>query len=959
MMLPTLATFEIKCNDREREALLKFKEDIGDVKGVLSSWESDQDCCKWREIRCDNETNHVTALDFRGLITGKISSSLQQHLNHLDLIETVFPIDRPRFEGIISSSLLELQHLNYLDLGNIDLHVTKFPEFIGHLSRLKYLDLSGNDIEGAIPHQLGNLSELQHLHLSGSYSTNLDWLYTLHSLEYLDLSSVNLSQVTNWLQALTKVLSLRELHLRSCDLPEILSSSHPTMNFSSLAILDLSSNSLSPHSIYSWMFNLSGSISYVDLSSNSLQGSIPDAFRNMASLSYLSMNMASLSYLSLSNNQIEGGIPRFFGNLSLETLNLAGNKLDGEFPHFPEVMKNLSERRLKHLGISENRLNGSLPDSITMFSSLIELKLSGNKINGLLPEHFGNLFNLNVLDLSNNQLCGTLPKSIGRLSKLEILNLASNHLEGIISEVNLFNLSMLRELDLSFNSFQFKISSGFVPPFQLESILLANCKQGPQFPEWLRTQHNFSYIDLSGAEISDTIPAWFWDLSSTTLVLLNFSYNQIYGVLPDLTSKFSGRPSVLDLSSNNLEGTLPPLPPSIFTLNLFENRFSGSLESLCNSGALFSLDISDNLLSGKFPDCFQHKGSIFIILNLANNNLSGSIFPVGPECRLESLNLRNNSFGGEFPQSFRSCRDLQVIDLGENKLSGSIPAWIGGNWPSLVILSLRSNELYGEVPSSICHMKQLQILDLSLNKINGTIPKCFNNLTAMAQERSLITTITLSYPSFLFGRGFHVESAFIMWKRVESEYKNILGLVKFIDLSSNHLTGGIPNEITSLVGLFGLNLSTNFINGFIPPQIGGLHLLNFLDLSRNNLSGGIPISFSQLTHLGVLDLSYNNLSGRIPSSTQLQTFNVSVYTGNSGLCGKPVTDTCPGDEVITRTPEKTGDHDEEDTFITSGFYISLGLGFVFGFLGICGSLLLNKSWRHKIFKVDSVHHWLY
>ncbi|KAG8386470.1 hypothetical protein BUALT_Bualt03G0152000 [Buddleja alternifolia] len=905
MLPPLLATFEIQCIDRERQALLKFKQDLGDVAGVLSSWESHQDCCKWRGIRCDNETNHVTALDF-----SRLTDSARWHV----------------FDGEISSSLLELQHLNHLDLSDILLTATKikFPEFIGHLSRLKYIDLSGGvGFEGAIPQQLGNLSELQHLDLGGSYyvyTTSLDWLYTLHSLEYLDLSGVNLSQVTNWLPALAKVPSLRELHLSVCHLPEIiLSSSRPTMmNFSSLAILDLSRNYLSPHSIYSWMFNLSGSISYVDLSSNSLQGSIPDAFQNIPSLSYLDM----------SYNEIEGGIPRLFGNLSLlETLNLAYNNLYGEFPHFPEVMKNLFERKLKHLDISWNRLNGSIPEDI------------------------GNLFNLKFLDLSDNRLSGTLPESIGRLSKLEVLYLRSNHLEGIISEVHLFNLSMLRELDLSFNSFQFKINSCFVPPFQLESIQLANCTQGPQFPEWLRTQHNFSDIDMSRAQISDTIPAWFWDLSSVGLSFLNFSHNHLYGKLPDLTSKFFPHHALLDLSSNNLEGTLPLLPPSNWSLNLSQNRFSGSLESLCNSGDLSHLDVSDNLLTGQFPDCFQHIGSSFITLNLANNNLSGSIFPVSSHCYLQSLNLRNNSFAGELLQSLRDC-NLQVIDLGKNKLSGSIPAWIGDNWSDLVVLSLRSNDLYGEIPSSICHMTQLQILDLSLNKINGTIPKCLNNLTAMAQEQS--STLTISYGMITpNGRSLKLDyddSAIIMWKGVESEYKSTLRLVKTIDLSRNHLTGEIPNEITSLVGLVSLNLSRNFIAGSIPPQIGQLHLLDFLDLSGNKLSGVIPMSLSHLTYIGVLNLSYNNLSGRIPSSTQLQSFDVSAYKGNSGLCGPPMTNTCPGDEVILN-PEKTGHHDEEDTLITTGFYISLGLGFVFGFWGTCGSLLFKKSWRHTFFKV--------
>ena len=72
-----------------------------------------------------------------------------------------------------------------------------------------------------------------------------------------------------------------------------------------------------------------------------------------------------------------------------------------------------------------------------------------------------------------------------------------------------------------------------------------------------------------------------------------------------------------------------------------------------------------------------------------------------------------------------------------------------------------------------------------------------------------------------------------MWKGEEYEYKNILGLLKSIDLSSNNLTGHIPREIVELVGLVSLNLSRNCLTGQITSEIDMLQSLDFLNLSKN------------------------------------------------------------------------------------------------------------------------------
>ncbi|PRQ31203.1 putative protein kinase RLK-Pelle-LRR-Xb-1 family [Rosa chinensis] len=53
------------------------------------------------------------------------------------------------------------------------------------------------------------------------------------------------------------------------------------------------------------------------------------------------------------------------------------------------------------------------------------------------------------------------------------------------------------------------------------------------------------------------------------------------------------------------------------------------------------------------------------------------------------------------------------------------------------------------------------------------------------------------------------------------------------------------------------------LNGTISRSLGGLDQLQLLNLSLNHLGGGLPAEFSNLKRLQVLDLSYNRLSGPV------------------------------------------------------------------------------------------------
>ena len=56
-------------------------------------------------------------------------------------------------------------------------------------------------------------------------------------------------------------------------------------------------------------------------------------------------------------------------------------------------------------------------------------------------------------------------------------------------------------------------------------------------------------------------------------------------------------------------------------------------------------------------------------------------------------------------------------------------------------------------------------------------------------------------------------------ERKVSKYRNTMGLLKCIDLSSNKLIGKLPKELASLEGLISLNLSRNNLTADIIQNV--------------------------------------------------------------------------------------------------------------------------------------------
>ncbi|KAL0314257.1 UNVERIFIED_CONTAM: hypothetical protein Sangu_2270100 [Sesamum angustifolium] len=340
------------------------------------------------------------------------------------------------------------------------------------------------------------------------------------------------------------------------------------------------------------------------------------------------------------------------------------------------------------------------------------------------------------------------------------------------------------------------------------------------------------------------------------------------------------------------------------------------------------------------------------VLNLENNQIYGEIpRTLGQsECWLQMLLLRNNNLSGELPSNLKNCYILAVLDVGGNQLTGSIPAYLGTNLPYLKVLSLRHNEFFGKVPLEVCYLTGIQVLDLSEITYQEEFPDALTILLLWFSLRFLTAQRIDTFRAYpLHQYSSDVLSALVYWRGKEEEYNNTLGFLKLIDLSDNRFVGNIPKEFSLLGGLISLNLSRNHLSGNIDSGIGQMEMLESLDLSRNQLSGEIPIGMAELNYLAVLDLSNNNLSGSIPSGTQLQGFNASAYAGNNGLCGPPLA-ACHAPDGPSTSQATDDDHvGKEDNKFDKGYYISVVVGFVVGFLGVIVILVLNKSWRMVYF----------
>jgi len=771
---------DAKCMENERQALLNFKQSLIDDYGILSTWTV--------------HGNNTDCCNWKGIQCNHQTGNV--HLLDLRCLDTQY------LRGPINlTSLIHLQYLQHLDLSNNDFLWNHIPQAIGSFNNLQYLNLSFSEFSGRIPFQLGNLSLLRYLdlgrnHLHGPLPFQIG---NLRKLQYIDLGGNSLSGEIPF-----QLRNLKELQ-------------------------------------------------YLDLASNKLSGAIP--FRNG--------NLPNLRILRLSGDfDIEAEDSQWLSNLhsltSLELSSLHNLSSSHQWLHaISELIPNLIELRLFDCSLSDTNIKSLFRTRSNFSTSLTVLDLS---FNVLTTSSFQLLFNFSLhlqeLYLTDNDIALSsflYPK----FPSLHILDLSRNNLT-----------SSVFQDDFKFGS-------------NLRDLRLYNCSLTDQsFPvsyaSTINSSSSLVILDLS-SNLLKSSTVFYWLVNCTkNLQTLNLYDNMLEGPIPDGFGKVMNSLEHFYVSNNRLQGKIPSFFGNMCrlqTLHLSNNKLNGEIShffqnsSWCNRHIFQNLDLSYNQITGKIPKSITMLSELEY-LYLDGNSLEGDVTAshLSNFSKLQILFLSYNTLSLRFVSSWVPPFQVTRLSLASCKLGPSFPGWLQTQ-NSLMSLDISDNELNDSVPAWFWNkLQNLEWLNMSHNNLNGAIPDIPLKLPYRPsiilnsnQFEGALPPFLLQASGLLFSKNTFSDLYSFLCNQI------IAPNLATLDLSNNHITGQIPDCWQSLDQLLFLDLSKNKLSGNIPISIGKLVKLEALVLRKNNLTGGLHSSLKNCTNLIMLDVSENNLSGRIPS----------------------------------------------------------------------------------------------
>ncbi|XP_060672725.1 receptor-like protein 7 [Ziziphus jujuba] len=601
-----------------------------------------------------------------------------------------YHVSNNKLTGKISPFFCNLSSLLVLDLSNNQL-TGKLPQCLENFrNTLLALNMSNNHFHGSIPQLCPNGSNVRMIDLShNQFQGRLpQMLANCTMLEVLNLGNNRFNDVfPSWLGTLP---NLRLLVLRSNNLQGVIRK-HSNPGFSSLHVFDISNNSF--------------------------KGELPsEFFKNLKAMRF--KDAANSSYLVANFSFVVKAVR--WGEEFAYSITIT-NK--GRVMLYEKI-----QEAFVVIDVSNNRFEGSIPESFGILQGLHVLNLSNNILTGKIPSSFGSITNLESLDLSNNNLSGHIPTQLGQLTFLAVFKVSYNHLIGPIPQMN-----QLITFDVS--SYEGNLGLCGIP-------LPKNCESSVPPSGFQDEQDSNSALELRWMTI---VPGYVSGLVIGVVIGQIFAtkkhdwFVETFG-----QAKLKGR-RVKRGRRRRLE----------------ENRDCCSwdgVEGDTDTGRVFMLDLSSSFLHGSINSTSTFFNlSQLQRLNLAYNGFDFSQIPsaMGHLSRLTYLNLSHSSFYGQVPFEISRLSNLSFLALSYNDLVLKSP-----NLSSLV--------------RNIRNLKQLH---LSYVDISSTVPSFlanFSSLTSLllrdCELQGFFTPVSMGFQrcflAFLFGvLASHVSACWFIFAR--------------------------------------------------------------------------------------------------------------------------------------------------------------------------------------------------
>ncbi|XP_075486618.1 putative LRR receptor-like serine/threonine-protein kinase At1g07650 isoform X1 [Primulina tabacum] len=432
----------------------------------------------------------------------------------------------------------------------------------------------------------------------------------------------------------------------------------------------------------------------IALKSQNLTGGVPPEF----------FKLRHLKHLDLSRNYFNGSIPLQWGTMTLVDLSFMGNRLSGPFPKVITKMTTLV-----NLSLEGNRFSGAIPLDIGILVNLQKFVLSSNAFTGELPVEFSKLTSLTDLRISDNNFTGKIPDFISSWTQIEKLHIQGCSLSGPIpsSISTLTSLTDLRISDLNSGG------STFPPLSNMQSmkvLILRNCLLEGEIPKYLADMEKLKNLDLSFNNLSGQIP------DSSGLSKLDFLYftgNRLTGHIPEWIIK---RNKNADLSYNNFtpESSQAECPRG--SVNLVESFSStankrGRIHSCLEQGFPCSNPIN------------QQYYSLYIKCGGKEITYNGKIYEADLEARGASMFFSKQNW------AFSSTGNFMDNDLDSDN-------YISRNISPLYNISAPESELYSSARASplsltyygLCLLNGNYTVRLHFAEIIFTNDSSFNSL---------------------------------------------------------------------------------------------------------------------------------------------------------------------------------------------------------------------------------------